>query len=263
MNESIIAVIYGVIQGITEFLPVSSSGHLALIPYFLGAKDPGVFFDLSMHLGTALAVLISFRAEVRRLIDQSFLITNSAESVFARNFYIASLVTVFCVFGLKGVAENYGRSPNMIAFNLVFFGLLMWLCDYLGKSNHNLMKSPGYLRAALIGVSQSLAIFPGVSRSGITLSSSRLLGLSREDAASFSFLLSLPIIIGGFFYKLLGLYQTNAIHSIQWHSVFIGITVSFLVGLLAIKFFMKLLSKVGLWVYFWYRLALAAIILLF
>lgn len=263
MNDSIIAVIYGVIQGITEFLPVSSSGHLALIPYFLGAKDPGVFFDLAMHMGTALAVIFSFRNKISTLLNQTINITKADQSAFARNFYMASFVTVIFVFGLKGFAEDYGRSPSFIAFNLVFFGALMWLCDSIGKKNHNLTEKADLTRSALIGLSQSLAIFPGVSRSGVTLTSARLLGLSREDAASFSFLLSLPIIIGGFFYKLFGLYQIDALQSINWTSVVIGVCVSFIVGIITIKFFMSLLSRVGLWIYFWYRLILAAIIVYF
>jgi len=263
MNETLIAVIYGMIQGITEFLPVSSSGHLALIPYFLGSKDPGVFFDLAMHIGTALAVIVSFRHKLFLLLEQTLNIKTDEKSHFARNFYFASLITVIFVFFIKGYAESFGRSPHWIAFNLVFFGAIMWACDYWGKKEIDLFHKTDFLRSGLIGLSQSFAIFPGVSRSGITLSSSRLLGLSREAAASFSFLLSLPIIIGGFFYKLLGLIKDNALLEIDWVSVGVGIAVSFIIGLLTIKFFMSLLSKVGLGIYFWYRLILAATILYF
>ena len=263
MNETLIAVIYGVVQGITEFLPVSSSGHLALIPYFLGSKDPGVFFDLAMHIGTALAIIVSFRHQLRLLIVQTLSIKTDSKSHFARNFYFSSFITVIFVFLIKGYAESFGRSPNLIAFNLVFFGAIMWGCDFFGKKEVNLFHKTDFLRSGLIGLSQSFAIFPGVSRSGITLSSSRVLGLSRETAASFSFLLSLPIIIGGFCYKLLGLIKDNALLEIDWVSVGVGVTVSFIIGLLTIKFFMSLLSKVGLGIYFWYRLILAGIILYF
>ena len=263
MSEVLIAVIYGVIQGVTEFLPVSSSGHLALIPYFLGSKDPGVFFDLAMHIGTALAIIVAFRNKIQLLFEQTLTIRNNSTSHFARNFYFASLITVIFVFLIKGYAESFGRSPNLIAFNLVFFGAIMWACDYFGKKEINLFKKTDLMRAGLIGLSQSFAIFPGVSRSGITLSSSRLLGLSRENAASFSFLLSLPIIIGGFCYKLLGLIKEGALLEIDWVNVGVGVTVSFIIGLLTIKFFMSLLSKVGLGIYFWYRLLLAVIVLYF
>lgn len=263
MNDTLVAVIYGIIQGVTEFLPVSSSGHLALIPYFLGSKDPGVFFDLAMHVGTALAVIVSFRHQLILLLNQTLSISVDSKSHFARNFYFASLITVIFVFLLKGLAESYGRSPNLIAFNLVFFGAIMWACDYLGKKDINLFHKTDFFRSGLIGLSQSFAIFPGVSRSGITLSSSRMLGLSRRSAASFSFLLSLPIIIGGFFYKLLGLARDNALVDIDWTSVTVGIFVSFIIGLITIRFFMSLLSKVGLGIYFWYRLILAVIIIYF
>lgn len=263
MSETLIAVIYGIVQGITEFLPVSSSGHLALIPYFLGSKDPGVFFDLAMHIGTALAVIVSFRHKIVVLLKQSLHLTNDSKSHFARNFYFASFITILFVFMIKGYAESFGRSPNLIAFNLVFFGAIMWGCDFFGNKEIDLLKKTDLLRAGLIGLSQSLAIFPGVSRSGITLSSSRILGLSREAAASFSFLLSLPIIIGGFCYKLFGLFKNNALLEIDWTSLAVGVSVSFIIGLLTIKFFMALLSRVGLGIYFWYRLILAAIILYF
>ncbi|MFX3675640.1 MAG: undecaprenyl-diphosphate phosphatase [bacterium] len=263
VNDFLLALVYGIVQGITEFLPVSSSGHLALIPYFTGKTDPGVFFDLSMHVGTALAVIVAFRNKLIILIKQSFRIHDAQNSAFARNFWFATLATIVLAFAFKDFAESFGRSPSVIAFNLIVFGALMWACDYFGKSGINLEKQASFSKSLLIGISQAIAVFPGVSRSGITLSSARLMGLSRVDAGSFSFLLSLPIILGGFTYKSLEIMTSDSVLVFDLQVVLTGMITAFIVGLITIKFFMNLLGRFGLGVYFWYRLILAIVVLNF
>tara|TARA_R100000656_G_scaffold124943_2_gene104515 strand:+ start:119 stop:922 length:804 start_codon:yes stop_codon:yes gene_type:complete len=263
VNDFFLALVYGVVQGITEFLPVSSSGHLALIPYFTGRTDPGVFFDLAMHVGTALAVMVAFRKKLALLISQSFKIYDHQKSPFARNFWIATGSTIVLAFVFKDFASSFGRNPHVIAFNLIVFGALMWACDRFGKSGTNLEREANFYKAFLIGLTQAIAVFPGVSRSGITLSSSRIMGLSRVDAGSFSFLLSLPIIIGGFAYKCLEIISSDSHLVFDLQAALIGMGTAFIVGLITIKFFMSLLGRFGLGVYFWYRLILAIIVLNF
>lgn len=258
------ATIYGILQGLTEFLPVSSSGHLALLPHVLSIKDPGVVFDLAMHVGTALSIILYFRKDILLLWSQllSFIKKDTTEKNYvAINMVFATVVTVIAVLVLKGFAQSYGRSPIMIATNLAVFGLFMILADIFYKDEEKgLMEAPQWGRAALIGLFQGLAIFPGVSRSGATLTISRAIGLGREEATRFSFLLSLPIILAGFFYKLPVLLSGKEAFSMGVCCY--GILVSFLIGLLTIHFFLKFIKKMGLWLFSLYRLILSCLILL-
>lgn len=261
MNEYLSATVYGVIQGITEFLPVSSSGHLALIPFFTGEKDPGVVFDLAMHVGTAFAVMLAFRKELLSLTYQSFGIVKGESAPFAKNYWSATLVTIVLAFLFKDFAEEYARHPVIIAINLVVFGALMFLADRFGKSGVSLIDKVDWRRSILMGVAQALAVFPGVSRSGATLSAGRFSQMSREEAGSFSFMLSLPIILGGFVFKLLELYRASEPVNFNFSMMITGVVVAFIVGFATIKFFMAMLKKFSLGIYFWYRLILATVVL--
>ncbi|MBT4790656.1 MAG: undecaprenyl-diphosphate phosphatase, partial [Halobacteriovoraceae bacterium] len=199
------AMFYGFIQGVTEFLPVSSSGHLALIPYFFKLQDPGVLFDLMMHLGTAIAVILYFHQEVLRLILETKKIImdrNLKDTVFCQNFLISTFFSFILILIIKKTALTYGRSPLFIGFNFIFFGILMYIADRKNRGDLDLTQVKGFKKSILIGLSQSLAIFPGVSRSGITLTTSRFLGMNRLEASRFSFLLSLPVILGSILFKL-------------------------------------------------------------
>lgn len=260
------AIIYGIIQGLSEFLPVSSSGHLALLPYVMKIDDPGVVFDLMMHLGTGLAVFTYFRHDILRyaktispsLVD---LKQGGEDRWFVRNFIFATFVSVFFIFVFMPLSK-LARDPWIIIVNLCFFGGLLWLSDIYNRRLPDRDGSPmvsgmQWVMAGLIGFSQALAIFPGVSRSGITLSMALLLGMKRKDAGAFSFLLSLPIIFAGIFKEIPDLikHQDNS-HLIVLLS---GIGTSFLVGWLTIHFFMKLIGKIQLGYFAVYRWILAAI----
>ena len=258
------AVIYGIIQGITEFLPVSSSGHLALIPYFAKIEDPGLIFDLAMHLGTSLAVAIYFYKDLFRLISgvaTSFLPKRKIDG-YALNFIIATLFTGLGGLLIKGFAEQYGRNEVFIAFNMAFFGFLLYWSDRGEESSQKLMESlKGWKKASVIGLLQILAIFPGVSRSGITITTSRMLGLSRVESASFSFLLSLPLILAGAGLKFYELSKTST--AFNYSLCAVGIVVSFFVGLLTIHLFLKVLKKIKFSYFMYYRFAIAVGILYF
>jgi undecaprenyl-diphosphatase len=256
------AIIYGVIQGIAEFLPISSSGHLALLPIVRGIEDPGVAFDLAMHVGTALAVIVYFNRSVFRLIMESFgligLVKNERyqDFSFSLNFIVATSVTVIFAFACKGFAESWGRSSTLIAFNLFFFGIIMFIADRSIVKNN--LKGKKLFFSSLIGLFQAFAIFPGVSRSGATLSIARFLKISREEAAGFSFLLSLPIIIGGFLLRLPELLDNGTIYL---GPVIVGMLSAFLIGILTIHLFIKTISKMGLTIFAAYRVVLAGVII--
>ncbi|MCO4755655.1 MAG: undecaprenyl-diphosphate phosphatase [Bacteriovoracaceae bacterium] len=262
------ALFYGLVQGITEFLPISSSGHLALIPFFFELKDPGVVFDLMMHLGTALAILVYFKRDVSRLFKGvSDFITrknqHSVERLFAINFSIATIASVFLILVIKDFALDYGRNSTFIAFNLMFFGILMYIADRKIPQGLSMETSSQSKISLLVGASQALAIFPGVSRSGVTITAGRISGLSRLEASRFSFLLSLPIIFASVLYKSKEIIQSNelATTAVNVGHIAIGVTVSFIVGILTIHYFLKFLAKVGLGIYTIYRVILGVIIL--
>lgn len=257
------AFIYGLIQGISEFLPISSSAHLALLPYFFELKDPGVIFDLLMHLGTAMAVLLYFRKEVLVLITEFMALLlkrNTKDTVFVQNFLIATLFSFLLILALKKLALTYGRSSLFIGINFIIFGVLMYLSDRLKSKGPNLIENKGHWQAVLIGLAQSLAIFPGVSRSGVTLTAARALGMNRYDAGKFSFLLSIPIILGSIVFKLPDIISGEATY-VAPMTIFVGIFSSFIFGLLTIHFFLKLIDKLGLAYFSCYRFVLGAILI--
>ena len=239
---------YGLIQGLTEFFPVSSSGHLALLPHFLNIADPGLLFDLSMHVGTALAVIIYFRKDFLELVRAPF-------SPYMKNLIVATVTTFGLVLIIKNIASEYGRTPQMIAWNLIIFGILLFVADKFSRKDQSLTLK----KSMLIGLLQAVAIFPGVSRSGATLLMGRFMGLPRENAARFSFLLSVPVIVGGIVFKLPQFYKGNFTFEIV--SCLSGIVISFVVGLSAIHFFLKIFVKVGMGVFCLYRIVLATFIL--
>jgi undecaprenyl-diphosphatase len=257
------AIIYGFIQGISEFLPVSSSGHLALLPKFFDVSDPGVIFDLVMHLGTALAVIIYYHKEIKQLISEFFEIVKSrslARGFFFQNFALATIVSFILILIIKDFALMYGREGTFIGANLIFFGILMFLSD-LKKEDESisLVENKNYFKAIVIGASQSFAIFPGVSRSGITLTSARFMNLSRLEASRFSFLLSLPIILASVAYKVPEIASGAAI-DVDLSVILIGVISSFLFGIVTIHFFLKLISKMGLWIFTVYRIIIGLLV---
>lgn len=261
------AVIYGLIQGLSEFLPVSSSGHLALLPHIMKIEDPGVKFDLMMHLGTALAIVVYFKDQVIQLVSQirpkTFLLDTkeNKEASFFKNFTIATIASVICILILLPVSK-LARDPWIIILNLSFFGGLLWFADVYNRKkvlSFNPMELGINLKyAVLIGAAQALAIFPGVSRSGITITAALFLGMRRKDAGAFSFLLSLPIILAGILKELPELLRGGDATAVG--PLIVGITTSFVVGWLTIHFFMKLIARIPLSFFAIYRWLIALLV---
>lgn len=257
------SIVYGIIQGLTEFLPVSSSGHLAILPIAMKLDDPGVVFDLAMHVGTSLAVLLYFFGDIKILLFEFIGLFSKkyrGRRSYVMNLLLSTICTFVVVLLIKDIASKYGRALLPIAINLVVFGILMWICDFFRKKNFpEMMKNsfrPG--RAVMIGIFQALAVFPGVSRSGITITISRLMGLSRVESSRYSFILSLPLIWAGFFYKLPEIVGEKLVFSFP--VCMLGIFISFVVGLFAIHFFMGIISRIGLGVFAVYRIILAVVL---
>jgi undecaprenyl-diphosphatase len=259
--------IYGLIQGVAEFLPISSSAHLALLPKFLNIEDPGVTFDLMMHIGTAFAVIIYFRNDLISFMScyKSFFKFKEncdEKTFFLRNIAIATLMTFILVLPLKDLAETTGRNPLFISCNLMVFGLFMWIADKKSDVQEKVFTSKHqFLKAILIGLSQGLAVFPGVSRSGATMGTARFLGLGREESSRFSFLLSLPIIIAGAIVKIPSILSGNV--QFQLMDCILGILFSFVFGFLTIFAFMKLIKKIGLGYFTLYRFILSLFLVYF
>jgi len=259
------ASIYGFIQGISEFLPISSSGHLALLPYVMNIDDPGVVFDLMMHLGTGIAVMSYFWKDIYRyikvftpsLVDFK---QGGEDRWFVRNFLFSTFVSVFFIVVFRPFS-TYARDPWIIMANLSVFGAVLWAADVINKKRKSYLESPmlqgmQWKLAGLIGFGQALAIFPGVSRSGITLTMALVLGMKRKDAGSFSFLLSLPIIMAGILKELPDIMKEQNHDGLL--TLGVGIFTSLIVGYATIHFFMKLIGRIQLGYFSIYRWAIAA-----
>ncbi len=251
------AFILALIQGVTEFLPISSSAHLILPSAILGWDDQGLAFDVAVHVGTLAAVIIYFRQEVvtllSALLGSIFQGERSKESKLAWMLIIATIPA--CLFGLfmKDIIELYLRSAWVIATTTVVFALLLWWVDRNAKlqdSEYQVDKK----KSLLIGIAQALAMIPGTSRSGATMTAALYLGFSREAAARFSFLMSIPIIMlaGGY----LGLKLATGSEPVHLGFLFTGIVTSFISAYLCIFFFLKLISRMGMLPFVIYRLIL-------
>jgi len=274
MSEILQSLILGIIQGIGEFLPISSTAHLILAPYFFGWKDPGLVFDVALHIGTLIAVVAYFWKDwiyilkiffQNKLFNIQYSIFNSSEDL--KNKYPSNILwlLIFATvpgalagYFLENYAENYLRNPLIIAFFLFFVGLILYLVDKYRKHQKTIGEI-NFKDALIIGFSQAVAVIPGVSRSGSTIIAGLLRGVDREGAARFSFLLSTPIIFGAAIAKLPNILDGN------FNSVvlFVGVLSSAVSGYFAISFLLKFIQRVSYALFFWYRLILAVVIVIF
>ena len=255
-------VVLAIVQGLTEFLPISSSGHLVLVPVFFGWTDQGLEFDVAVHFGSLLAVLLFFRNDIRALLRGGIQVlganVESIESRLALGIALGTIPAALAGLTLAGWIEANLRSPTVIVFTLSGYAVLMILADRLGRRSREI-SSLTIKEAVLIGIAQALALVPGTSRSGVTITTAMALGFERQDAARFSFLLSVPVILLATVFSLVGLINSDA--AVAWGQLSIGVLVSGIVAYLSIEFFMRFVSRIGLMPFAIYRLALAAVIL--
>ena len=262
-HESWQAALLGIFQGATEFLPISSSAHLLLMPWLMGWQPLGLTFDVLVHGGTLAAVLIYFFQDWKSLSSQSLkkLINQSTQqSRLLSALIIGSFPAVLVGWLFEGVIVTYLRHPEVVVVTLSGFGLVLWWADKRGSQERDL-SDVGVRDGLLIGMAQALALIPGVSRSGVTISVALLLGISRADAARFSFLLGTPILAAATGLSLYQLWQagSGAEHSVL--PLVIGVIFSFGSGYLCIRYFLRFLQTRTYRPFVFYRLGLAAFIL--
>ncbi len=257
-------IVLALIQGLTEFLPISSSAHLILPSQILGWADQGLAFDVAVHVGTLLAVMIYFRQEVGNMF---FAWTNSVvkkqhnnDSKLAWWILFATIPAgLFGLFG-KDFIEAHLRSAAVIAVTTIGFGLLLGFVDIKGKQIKQINEL-GFKGAMLIGLAQAVALIPGTSRSGITMTMGLMLGLTRDAAARFSFLLSIPAI------AMAGSYLTMKLITgadpVDWQAIFMGTAIAFVSAYTCIHYFLILLDKIGMLPFVIYRLLLGAFLVWF
>ena len=260
------ALILGTVQGLTEVLPISSSAHLIIIPKLLGWAESGLTFDVALHLGSLIALSLYFW---RDIFDMAY---NFIGSISGKGFHSAGnrlpwyiiIGTVPAAIAGKALEEPiekiFRQSPTLICSFLILFGLLLAFADTTGAKKWKLDRIT--LKAAiLIGLAQCLALIPGVSRSGITITAALLLGYNRETSARFSFLLSLPIVFGAALLKVGHLLKTG-IPSGETTPLLIGVASSAIFGYLSVVFLLKLVQRYSLYPFVWYRLAAGGLFLL-
>ena len=229
------AAVLGLVQGLGEFLPISSSAHLVLVPWLFGWTDPGLTFDIALHVGTLVAVVLYFWKDWWQLIIKGFTDARSTEGRLFWYLAAASVPGAMAGYLLEKKAETVFRSPFLIAVMLIVMGVFLYWADRRGAKKTE-MTDITFGTSILIGISQALAIIPGVSRSGITMTTGLLAGVTRVGAARFSFLLSTPIIFGAAMVKLPHILSNPSVITIHFA---IGMLISFITGIVSIGFLLR------------------------
>jgi undecaprenyl-diphosphatase len=256
------ALVLGVLQGLSEFLPISSSAHLALAPWLFGWEEPGLSFDVALHVGTLVAVLVYFRAEWVRLVAATWQMARTVrvETEEQRRVIYLIIATIPAAIGgvlLNEYAETTFRAPVLIASLLIVMGVILWWVDRFTPQARPLGEMRWY-EALLIGVAQVFALLPGVSRSGATITAGRGTKFDRQSAATFSFLMSMPIIAAAAVFKVPHALRENGLSV----PLAVGVLASAASGWLAISALLHYVSRRSYGVFALYRLALGTLVLL-
>lgn len=255
------ALVLGLIQGLTEFLPISSSAHLALTPWFFGWQDPGLAFDVALHFGTLVAVLWYFRKEWAGLIKAviSILRKRCVETVEEKRVVFLILATIPGAIGglvLEEKAETVFRAQALTATTLIVMGIVLWAADRFARMDREL-STMRWLDALLIGLAQVVALVPGVSRSGSTMSTGRLLGFTRQSAAVFSFLMSMPIIAAAIVLKVPEVLRESGITT----PLVVGVLAAAVSSWLAIAILLRYVARHSYGIFALYRIVLGVVVL--
>lgn len=264
------AIFLGIVQGLTEFLPISSSAHIRFLGEFLpSAQDPGATFTAIMQIGTEIAVLIYFRREILKILNALWQRLRGVKfeqgSSEAKDVRLASLILIGSLpifvlgyFGQSYIRENF-RSLWLIAATLIIFGLLLGLLDYIGRKEKNLDKLDSK-DGLFYGLAQSLALIPGVSRSGATIAMGRALGYNREAALRYSFLLAIPAVLGSGTYELLNSLSEDT-NTFSLFETFIATITAFVIGYAVIAWLMKFVQTKSFMPFVIYRVLLGLLII--
>lgn len=262
--ETFQTIILALLQGLTEFLPISSSAHLILPSQIFGWGDQGLAFDVAVHVGTLAAVVMYFRTDLLGMLQAW------CRSLIDRRATESSRLAWFVIFGsipaglaglmTNALVEDYLRSTLVIAVATIVFGVFLYIAERIGKHAREIQQL-NLSDVLLIGLAQALALIPGTSRSGITITAALALGLSRTAAARFSFLLSIPIISAAGLLKLMELLQLE--EAVDWDALLLGTGVAFISAYLCIDWFLRIIERIGLVPFVIYRLILGVILFLF
>jgi len=254
--------ILAIVQGITEFLPISSSAHLVLVPRILGSQDQGLLMDVSVHVGTLLAVIVYFWRDLWQMSKAIISRQNTPEHTQARHLFVGLVIATLPVVGIGYLFHMMFpegiRSLHVIAWTTLIFGLLLWWSDRRGLTDKTLKKMSKY-DALVIGLAQILALLPGTSRSGVTMTMARFLGFDRVSAARFSLLLGIPTIFGAGVLSFYDLYRLGDFQ-LGWDA-FWAVILSFSVAVIAIAVMMRWLQKSNFTPFVFYRLILGFVLL--
>jgi undecaprenyl-diphosphatase len=260
------AIWLAIIQGLTEFLPISSNAHLTVIPTLMGWKDPGLGFDVALHAGTLAAIVIYFFRDWVQVIANGLGLSYRGRRPDENSHSLLWFLVIATIpAGLAGLkfqkyAENSWRSFYVIAAAEIILGVLLFVADRVGREK-DALNQMNLFDAIFIGIAQALAIIPGVSRSGVTITAARFLHFDREAAARFSFLLSAPIIAAAASKDAWDLHKEGGIPPEMRLPYLVGILVSGVVGVLVIAFFLKYLRRHSLNVFVWYRIGFGIIVI--
>ena len=249
-------ILLAVMQGLTEFLPISSSAHLILLSEFMGSNQ-NLFYDVSLHLGTLMAVCIYFRKDLIEIINSVIKYKSLLNNLLLRQLFISCIPTLFLGFILVDLIDEHLRTSPVIATTTIFFGFVLFLATF-SKSNKTHIEEITLRDALIIGFAQSLALIPGTSRSGITISAGLLLGLDSKTASKFSFLMAVPTIGAIASYQLL---STDLEFLIQYFQInLLGLIVSFAIAYATIDFFIRFINRIGFLPFILYRIVLGIVL---
>ena len=274
----VLSVMMGIVQGLSEFLPISSSAHIVFTSNFykifnnvpLSEEQPTheIFLDIMFNLGTLIAVLIFFRkdiAEICKALCHAIKTKNYENQQAKLGLYIiaGTVITVILALPLEKVASHLVFHPALVGGLLLVTGVLLFSSEYMSKHKANLSQKVTLKQSLLIGLAQGIAVVPGLSRSGLTIATGMFAGLDRQTAARYSFLLSIPIILGAsMVYPLIKIDVTEAM-TYNWFAIIAGTVVSGIVGYLCIKYFMKFISKFSLNIFGYYCVIMGLFTLIF
>ncbi len=258
------AIIYGIVQGITEFLPISSTAHLVLLPWFMGWEDPGLTFDVALHLGTLVALIWFFRVEwiafARSALNVARGNGSGPNERMVRFIAVATLPGALVGLLAEDLIETYLRSPLVISFTLISLALVLVAAEMRGRREKSL-EHVSWMDAIVIGVAQALSLVPGVSRSGVTITAALFRGMTREAAARFSFFLSTPLIAGAVAKKTFDL-ANGGVTGAELALLGVGIAASAVVGYVAIAFLLRYLATNTTYAFIYYRIGLGIVVFL-
>lgn len=259
------ALILGLIQGITEFLPLSSSGHLILVPELLGWPLQDLAFDVMVHLGTLVAVIFVLRRDIKKLFLAFLSRKHTPERSVAWMILVATVPVLVVAYFASDIIEKVLRVPVVVVVSLIVWAVVLGIADWFAKkhSETNKLKKIGWKQAIVIGFAQVIALIPGTSRSGITITAGLFAGLNRRTAARFSFLLSVPAIAAAGAKSVWDL--SSSVGALDPLPLVAGFFAAMISGALAIKFLLEIVARTNFMLFVWYRLILAgaAIVILF